>query len=115
MLSKAVGDLKSIEDLLKPDGGSQPRPPLWMLCQVFAQQALELIEKVEETTKIPAEFKKKLLASAASDQRDLRDVLNATRFMPSDEECAPHMDVIRRVYPKWEQAAELSGIPHKKM
>lgn len=115
MLSKAVGDLGSIEEMLKPDGGSQPRPPMWIMCQVFAQDTLDLIDKVEESPVIPANIKQKFLASAQSDRRELREVLNATRFMPNDEECAQHMNVIRRLYPKWEEVAEMdSGIPIKK-
>jgi hypothetical protein len=52
------------------------------------------------------------MTSAPADRQALRDVMNATRFMPSDEECAPHMNVLRQVYPKWEEAAEISGLPH---
>jgi molecular chaperone DnaK len=113
MLSKAVTDLNAIMATLSEDkDGNSPTPPMWLICQVFAKKALELIDKVEAETKIPPEFHRKLMTSAPADRQALRDVMNATRFMPSDEECAPHMNVLRQVYPKWEEAAEISGLPH---
>ena len=116
MLSKAVDDLNTIKASLEDEKVSPPpTPPVWLLCQIFAKKALELIAKVEEESKIPPEFKEKLMASAPADRRALQNVLNATRFMLSDEECAPHMNVLRQVYPKWEEAADMSGIPHSKM
>ncbi len=112
-LSKAVDDLNAIKSAVSDDKTSpQPKPPMWLICQIFAKKALELIDKVEEEKKIPKAFKDKLMASAPEDRKALRDVMSATRFMLSDEECAPHMNVLRQVYPKWEEAAEMSGIPH---
>ncbi|MEA5152556.1 MAG: Hsp70 family protein [Oscillospiraceae bacterium] len=108
MLSKAVNDLGSIKELLTDkaeDDGK--RPPMWMLCHVFAKQALDLIDTVEESDKMPPALKEKLLASADADRRDLRKIIDAVRFMPTDEQCQPYLEVIRRVYPQWEKAAEI--------
>ncbi len=115
VLSKAVADLNAIKKEIAGEDPPSPTPPMWLICQVFAKKALELIQKVDEESKIPSEFKKKLMASAPADRKALREVQDATRFMLSDEECAPHMNVLRQVYPKWEKAAKMSGIPTIKM
>ncbi|MCE5189604.1 MAG: Hsp70 family protein [Eubacteriales bacterium] len=113
MLSKAVGDLDAIEEMLKPDEGGAPRPPMWLVCQIYARKGRELIDLVEQSTDIPAEVKKRLFVSASSDRREFQEIETAMRFMPNDEECQKHMDVLRRIYPKWEGFSDMPPIPEK--
>jgi uncharacterized protein (UPF0147 family) len=112
-LSNAWKALQELEEIFKdePVGpGKNDRPPMWMACTFFAQQILELIGKYQMSKEIPPAARKEYDPYVQGDMRTCREIMGACRFMPSDEECMPHLQSIREMYPRWEAASKLMGI-----
>ena len=112
-LSNAWKALQELEEIFKdePVGpGKNDRPPMWMACTFFAQQILELIGKYQMSKDIPPAARKEYDPYVQGDMRTCREIMSACRFMPSDEECMPHLQSIREMYPRWEAASKLMGI-----
>ena len=113
-LSNAWKALQEIGEIFKEDQGgtgNQDRPPMWMVCTFFSQQVMELIGKYQMSKAVPPAARKEFDPYIQSDMRTCRDIQSACRFMPSDEECMPHLQAIREMYPRWESAGKLMNIP----
>ena len=115
-LSNAWNSLQEIGEIFveKSGGGSGERPPMWLACTVFAQQVMELIGKYRSSDKIPPAARKDFDKFVQSDINTCREIVSACRFMPSDEDCMPHLQAIREMYPRWEKAAKLMHVPYPK-
>ena len=113
-LSNAWKALQEIGEIFKDDPhgpGNQERPPMWMVCTFFSQQVMELIGKYQMSKAVPPAARKEFDPYIQADMRTCRDIQSACRFMPSDEECMPHLQAIREMYPRWESAGKLMNIP----
>ncbi len=106
--SQVLSDLAVIHSSLQEEA---PKPPKWMICHHFATQCLEFIDTVEQRDDLPASYYKMCMADAANDRSELRAVLSATRYQPGDDECQPHMQVIGKLHPKWEERVKVVGTP----
>lgn len=84
---------------------------MWMVCTFFSQQVMELIGKYQMSKAVPPAARKEFDPYIQADMRTCRDIQSACRFMPSDEECMPHLQAIREMYPRWESAGKLMNIP----
>ena len=109
-LSNAWNALQETEEFLKEDHGTQERPPMWLACTFFAQQCLELIGKYQSSDKVPPAARRDIDPWVPKIQQSCREIMQACRFMPSDEECMPHLQVIRELYPIAEKAAKAVGV-----
>jgi molecular chaperone DnaK len=124
-LAKAVKELNAIlQDLTtRPEsshgGGSDERPPMWMLVLHFGPEVIAMIDAAEARTDLPAAFRRDHMSDAAADRAALRSAMNACTpsvpmqlltpdWMP-DEEVAPHFGVVQRLYQKWDHIRNLVG------
>ncbi|MCL1897360.1 MAG: Hsp70 family protein [Micrococcales bacterium] len=128
-LTQAVDDLEKIEKMLTQSdsdggGGGGDRPPLWMLCQAFGQQVLDVIDQAEARTDLPESFRRDHLSTAVEDRTKIREAVQATKpplplgMMPpdwmSDEEAAPHFSVVTTIYQKWDRIKDMTGTVQQK-
>ena len=122
-LTQAVRELSKISQALqqtKDSGGDNERPPLWLLCQIFAPKALDLIDQTESRTDLPESFRAEHISKAGEDRAKLRSAIEATTpplpvaMMPrdwmSDEDSAPHFSVVTALTQKWERFAKMQGV-----
>ncbi len=122
-LTKAVDELGKIVEMLtrteETGGSGGDRPPLWIMCQIFGQQVLDLIDEAEARTDLPEAFRRDHLVTAADDRAKIRAAMQATKpplplqMMPpdwmSDQDAAPHFSVVTATYQKWEQIKTMTG------
>lgn len=117
-LSQAESDLTKILQLLQ-ETGPQTQPPVWLVVLMVAQEVLDYIDTVENRTDLPQAFRREQLSTADTDRSALRQAIRACtppmpiQFAPkewmSDEDAAPHVMVLQKLYPKWEKLATMKG------
>lgn len=110
-LSKACQDLEEIRELLRPKKDEpEKRPPMWMVCTMFAKETLEIIaqyKRYKQSAGASSSVCNDYDPYAAGDTRACEKIMNECRFMPEDKECVPYMVALREAYPRWEKFAKI--------
>ena len=113
-LTKACEELDQIQELLKPEQKQEDRPPMWMVCAYFSQQILDVISKYQQDRTLPPAARKQFDRYVRDDIRSCQDIQSGCRLMPEEKDCAPYLQTIREMYPRWDQCSKLmndTGLP----
>ncbi len=115
-LTTAHKQLRVILELLKPPP-PVPETPLWKVVSDNAGSVIAMIDAAMSRDDLPESFRRDHLVDAEQDRRAVREAMRActkpTAWMPntwmSDEEAAPHLATVQKVYRRWLSIAQLSG------
>ena len=112
-LTKACEELDQIREMIE-DTTPPEKPPMWMVCAYFSQQILDVISKYQQDRTLPPAARKQFDRYVRDDIRSCQDIQSGCRLMPEEKDCAPYLQIIREMYPRWDQCSKLmndTGLP----